>query len=275
MEGTQAMAGRLDGKVALILGAGASAPGWGIGRAVTALYVREGARVMGVDIAADSLDETRRVIEAEGGTLETTLADATDPASLAAARDRCLERFGRIDILQHNVGRGGPGGILDTTDAAWRAGIELNLGSAFYAARAVLPAMIAAGGGVLTFISSIAGVRPVRGSSVAYHAAKAGLIQLSRVIALDHAADGIRANCILPGYVDTPEIRTRLGRRFGDDIMQLRANTVPSRRAATVWDIAHAAVFLSSEQAGHVSGTELMVDGTQGLQSAPPYLPEK
>jgi NAD(P)-dependent dehydrogenase (short-subunit alcohol dehydrogenase family) len=103
------------------------------------------------------------------------------------------------------------------------------------------------------------------------------VIQLSRVIALDHASQGVRSNCILPGYVDTPEIRRRLGARFGanriEEIMERRANTIPSGRAATVWDIAHAAVFLASDAARQISGTEIMVDGTQTLQSAPPYMP--
>jgi NAD(P)-dependent dehydrogenase (short-subunit alcohol dehydrogenase family) len=271
------MAGQLADKVALVIGAGASAPGWGIGRAMTAQFVREGAQVLAVDVEPDRLAETARLIEEEGGACRTEVADATSLVDMERIVRLCVDTFGRIDILQHNVGGGGPGGVLQTSEADWHRLLTLNLTTAFLAAKAALPPMLDAGGGVLTFISSVAGFRPVAGSSPAYHAAKAGLIQLCRVIALDHAAQGIRANCILPGYVDTPEIRRRIGARFGgnriEEIMQRRAGTIPSGRAATVWDIAHAAIFLASDAARQISGTELTIDGTQTLQSAPPYMP--
>ncbi|HEY6432178.1 MAG TPA: SDR family oxidoreductase [Acetobacteraceae bacterium] len=272
------MAGQLTDKAVLVIGAGASAPGWGIGRAITAQFVRAGADVLAVDNDPDRLAETVRLIADEGGACQTAVADATSLADMERVVRLSVDTFGRIDVLQYNVGGGGPGGLLETTEADWHRLLTLNLTSAFLAAKAVLPPMLQAGNGVLTFISSVAGFRPVAGSSPAYHAAKAGLIQLSRVIALDHAAQGIRANCILPGYVDTPEIRRRIGARFGgnrmEEIMQRRAATIPSGRAATVWDIAHAAVFLAGDAARQISGTELVIDGTQTLQSAPPYMPQ-
>ncbi|MBV9785461.1 MAG: SDR family oxidoreductase [Acidisphaera sp.] len=270
------MDARLAGKSVLVVGAGASAPGWGIGRAVTAQFVREGARVLAVDVEPDRLEETARLIADEGGACQTAVADSLSLPDMERAVQGCVAAFGRIDVLQHNVGGGGPGGVLETSEAEWRRLIDLNLTSAFIVAKAALPAMLDAGGAI-TFISSVAAFRPVAGSSPAYHAAKAGVVQLARVIALQHAAQGVRVNCILPGYVDTPEMRRRHAARFGagrvEEIMQRRAATIPSGRAASVWDIAHAAVFLASDEARQISGTEIVIDGTQTLQSAPPYLP--
>lgn len=270
------MAGRLAGKCVLVIGAGASAPGWGIGRAVTAQFVREGARVLAVDIAQDRLEETARLIADEGSACEIALADSLSLPDMERVVQHCVDAFGRIDVLQHNVGGGGPGGVLETSEAEWRRLIDLNLTSAFIAAKAVLPAMLGSGGAI-TFVSSVAAFRPVPGSSPAYHAAKAGVVQLARLIALHYAAQGVRVNSILPGYVDTPEIRRRHAGRFGaervEEIMQRRAATVPSGRVASVWDIAHAAAFLASDEARQISGTEIVIDGTQTLQSSPPYLP--
>jgi NAD(P)-dependent dehydrogenase (short-subunit alcohol dehydrogenase family) len=256
---------RLGGKAAIVVGAGASAPGWSIGRAVAVLFARAGARVLAVDLDERQAVETRDIIRGEGGTCEAIRADATVLADMEAAVATCRQAFGRVDILHNNVGRGASGGPVEMSEAEWRIGLDLNLTAAFLACKAVLPVMIAQGGGAIVHVGSIVGAQYPGTAAIAYQTAKAGLAQLSRSVALQYARDGIRSNCVLPGYVDTPEIRRRVEQRYGADlvenVMADRADRVPQGRAGTAWDIAYAALYLASDEAGHITGTELVVDG--------------
>jgi NAD(P)-dependent dehydrogenase (short-subunit alcohol dehydrogenase family) len=270
------MAGRLDRKIAIVVGAGSAAPGWSNGRATAVLFAREGATVLALDLDEGSAAETAALATAEGGTCTPLRADATRLADLQAAVALCMERWGRLDIVHNNVGRGAAGGPLEMDEAAWRSGLDLNLTSAFLAIKAALPAMLAGGGGTFVHVGSIVGLRYPGAPAIAYQVAKAGLMQLSRATALEYARRGIRSNCILPGYVDTPEMRRRIAARYGareEEVMARRADVVPQGRAGTAWDIAHAALFLASDEASHITGTELTVDGGSAAATLGAYAP--
>lgn len=267
--------GRLAGKVAIVTGAGSSEEGWGIGRAIAALFAAEGARVFAVDRSEAAVAETCRLIAQAGGEAAPFMADATDPAALVTAEKACVAAFGGPDVLVNNVGGGGSSGVLSLTPETWRAALELNLSSAFYATQAVLPGMLERGGGALVHVASIAGLRHVGNDTMAYGVAKAGLLHLSRLIAMEHARNGIRSNCVAPGLIDTPEIRRRARRLYGDAneeaVTALRADTVPNGRLGTAWDIARAALFLASDEADYMTGAEMVVDGAAMCRSMNSY----
>lgn len=270
--------GRLAGKTAMVVGAGSSEEGWGIGRAIAALIAAEGASVLAVDRSDAALERTCALIAEAGGRAAPCVADATDPAALVAAERTCVETFGGPDILVNNVGAGGGSGVLSLTPEAWRAALELNLSSAFYASRAVLPGMLERGRGALVHIASIAGLRHVGNDTMAYGVAKAGLLHLSRLIAMEHARNGVRSNCIAPGLIDTPEIRRRAKALYGaeheEEVTALRAGTVPNGRLGTAWDIARAAVFLASDEADYMTGAEMVIDGAAICRSMDNYFAE-
>ncbi|MCK8785380.1 SDR family oxidoreductase [Roseomonas sp. NAR14] len=259
----------LEGKVAIVTGCGSVAPGWGNGKATSVLFARQGATVYGVDISEDAAAETRRLIEAEGGRCHTARADVTDRAEVEAMVADCVARFGRVDILVNNVGRSEPGDPGVMTEELWDDQIEINLKTAFLCCRAVIPVMLRQGGGAVVSVASTAGIRYTGKPQSAYAAAKAGVIQLSRTAAISYADKGIRFNCVLPGLMHTPLV-TKLAEQFaGGDVegfVNSRHGRVPKGSMGTGWDVAHAVLFLASDEAGYVTGTELVVDG--GLTAA-------
>ncbi len=266
------MTERLKDRVAIVMGAGASGPGWGIGKATSAAFAREGARVFAVDVRLEAAEETRAAIESEGGHCVAHAANALDEASVTAAVAACIAAFGQIDILFNNVGGGIPGDPVEMSVADWQANIDLNLTPLFVTAKCVLPVMRRQGRGSIVNVASIAGIRDLPDSGVSYQAAKAGVLQLSRSIAARSAADGIRSNCILPGYIDTPEITRRLIAKFGEnharEVHDIRAAKCPDGTLGTGWDIAWAAVFLASDEARYVNGAEIVVDGGVTLRTS-------
>jgi len=266
------MTGRLHDKIAIVMGAGASAPGWGIGKATAAAFAREGARVFAVDLRLEAAEETRAAIEGEGGRCVAHAADALDEASVAAAVAACGAAFGPVDILFNNVGGGIGGDPVEMSVADWRANVDLNLTPPFIAAKCVLPVMRRQRRGSIVNVASIAGIRDLPDSGVSYQAAKAGVLQLSRSIAARSAADGIRSNCILPGYIDTPEITRRLVAKYGEnrarEVHDMRAAKCPDGTLGTGWDIAWTAVFLASDEARYVNGAEIVVDGGVTLRTS-------
>jgi NAD(P)-dependent dehydrogenase (short-subunit alcohol dehydrogenase family) len=255
---------RLDGKIAIVTGCGSFAPGWSNGRAIAALFARQGATVLGVDIDLAAAEATRDIVAAEGGRLEVAACNVTDSGQVDALVAECVSRFGRLDVLVNNVGRSEPGDPVTMDEATWRAQLDLNLTSAFLTSKAALPVMADQGGGAVVNIASVAGLRWVGKDQVAYAAAKAGLIQFTKVTAVAFARQGVRLNCVTPGLMLTPLVQ-RLADRYGggdyEAMVAKRHAQVPMGRMGDAWDVARAALFLASDEASYITGAEIVVDG--------------
>ncbi len=256
----------LTGKVAIVTGAGSVGPGWGNGRATAVLLARQGASVFLIDIVDDAMAETRTAIEAESAVCATHRCDMTDAEDVQAAVQACVDRFGQVDILVNNVGGSEPGNPVTMPEAAWDRQIDFNLKTVFLGCKYVLPVMEAQGRGAVVNVSSIAGLRNTADRThVAYSAGKAAVIQFSRSTAGAYARKGIRCNTVVPGLMHTPLVEYRLTRQVGgndaDALIARRNAQVPMGRMGTGWDIAHAVLFLVSDEAGYVTGTEIIVDG--------------
>jgi NAD(P)-dependent dehydrogenase (short-subunit alcohol dehydrogenase family) len=260
---------RLDGKVALVTGSGSCGPGWGNGKAIAVLLARQGATVVGVDRDAGAAAETQAIIEGEGGASSALSGDVTDAAQVAGVVAACLERHGRIDVLVNNVGGSEPGGPVELSEETWDAQLALNVKTAFLLCKAVLPVMERQGGGAVVSIASVAGLRYVGKPQVAYAAAKAALMQFTRTTAILYAAKGVRLNCVVPGLMNTPLVHRLADKYAGGAYEQFVAHRhaqVPMGHMGEAWDVAHAALFLASDEARYVTGTEIVVDG--GLTAA-------
>jgi NAD(P)-dependent dehydrogenase (short-subunit alcohol dehydrogenase family) len=259
------MTDRLAGKVAIITGAGSVGPGWGNGRAGAVLFARAGAQVFGVDKSVSAMTETAERIAAESGQFTMRECDVTDSAAVAGMVAECHRRFGRIDVLVNNVGGSAAGGPVEMAEEVWDAQINYNLKSVFLTCKHVLPIMEAQGGGVIVNTASTSGIRWTGSAQVAYAAAKAGVIQMSRVIAVQYAAKNIRVNTVVPGQMHTPMVETRLaGQRTGGDtgaLLAQRLARIPMGFAGDGRDTANAALFLASDEARFITGTEIVVDG--------------
>ncbi len=262
---------RLAGKVALVSGAGSIGPGWGNGKAAAVVYGREGAKVFAVDIDIEAAEETAAIIRDEGGEAMAHAADVTRPAEVSAMVEACMAACGRIDVLHNNVGGTGPGRALDTvTEEDWHRTFDLNVTSAFLTCKAVAPIMADQGGGAIVNISSIGGIRHLNAPMTTYAAGKGALNELTRNIALQYASRKVRANCVLPGYIDTPFIRrdikgkpsyTYKGYASAEEYCKARDAIVPIGRMGTAWDVAYAALYLASDEASYVTAQTLVVDG--------------
>lgn len=267
------MAGRLQDKVALIIGAGSVGPGWGNGRATAALFVKEGAQVFGVDRSAEALAETAACIEA--GDFASHVADITRPAEIGALVEACLERFGRIDVLVNNVGGSAPGDPVSMSEEVWASQLDHNLTYVFHSCKHVIPVMVGQGGGAIVNLASIAALRFFGADVAAYAAAKAGLIHFSRVTAVKYAPRNVRINTVIPGLMNTPLVEARLaGERAGGDLEKLiaaRHRQAPMGRMGDGWDVAHAVLFLASDEAGYITATELVVDGGLSATCVAPH----
>ena len=267
------MGDRIRDKTAIVTGAGSVGPGIGNGKAAAMLFAREGARVMLVDYNLEAAEETKRLIESEGGTCFTSQADVSSASDCERIAQECVSEYGRIDILHNNVGIEIPGGILEISEDDWDRTLDVNLKSIFLMCRAVVPQMIEQGGGSIVNISSINGIRTLPALSGAYGASKLGMVALTREIAIEFAGQGIRCNAILPGMMRTPFVEASLTQAWGGDVeemMRLRDAMIPIGKQGESWDVAHAALFLASDDAKYVTGTSLVVDGglTGGVQTA-------
>ena len=255
---------RVKGKVAIVTGAGSVGPGIGNGKAAAILYAREGARVMLVDYSLEAAEETRNLIDKEGGDCFRFQADVSKSDDCAGMVAECIRASGRVDILHNNVGIEIPGGIEDITEEDWDRTLDVNLKSVFLTCKYALPHMAKQGSGSIVNISSINGIRTLPALSGAYGASKAGIIALTREIAVEYASKGVRANAILPGMMRTPFVEASLTTAWGGDVeemMSLRDAMVPTGKQGEPWDVAHAALFLASDEAKYVTGTTLVVDG--------------
>jgi NAD(P)-dependent dehydrogenase (short-subunit alcohol dehydrogenase family) len=259
------MAGRLQDRVAIVTGAGASGPGWGNGKAAAVLFAREGARVLAADVNPAAVEETCGLIRAEGGTVEPFTADVTDAGAVAALVDRCLARFGRVDVLHNNVGIVEVGGAADAPEASWDRVMAVNVKSMYLTCRAVLPHMERQGRGAIVNISSVSAIRWLGVPYVSYAASKAAILGFTRAVALEYAPKGIRANCILPGLMNTPMIVKPLAGFYAqgdvERMLAARAAQCPTGAMGDAWDVAYAALYLASDEARYVTGIELVVDG--------------
>ncbi|HEU4662343.1 MAG TPA: SDR family NAD(P)-dependent oxidoreductase [Pseudolabrys sp.] len=264
------MSGRLAGKIAIVTGAGSVGPGWGNGRATAVRFAEEGAKVFAVDRDPDSVAETIQRVKEVGGEMAVHQCDVTDGASVAAMVKACIDKFGRIDILMNNVGGSAHGGPVEMPEETWHAQIAFNLDSVFFTCKHVLPVMEKQKSGAIINVASTSGIRFTGAFQVGYAATKAGVIQLSRVIAVQYAPKGIRVNTIIPGQLHTPMVEARLAKqRAGGDIEALlkqRLARIPMGFAGDGRDTANAAVFLASDEARFVTGTELVVDGGMSVR---------
>lgn len=255
---------RLDGKVALVTGCGSLGDGWGNGQAISVLLARQGAQVYGCDLNIEAAQATQQRTRDEGGTMEVRTADVTRASDVGALVQACLDRFGRIDILINGVGRSEPGDPVAMDEAVWDEQMEVNVKSAFLMCKQVLPVMERQGGGSIVSISSIAGLRYVGKPQVAYAAGKAALMQLTKTTAVLYAKRNIRLNCVTPGLMFTPLVK-RLADKYAkgdfDGFVAHRHQQVPMGRMGDAWDVAHAVLFLASDESRYITGQQIVVDG--------------
>lgn len=254
---------RLADRVALVFGAGSVGPGWGNGKASAVAYARAGAKVVCVDINRSAAEETVGIIRGEGGTAEALACDVTKLLEVEDVVTRTTALFGPVDILHNNVGHAKMGGPPDLSEDEWRREMDLNVTGMFLACKVVIPTMQARGRGVITNISSSAGLRYVGYPYTSYYAAKGAVNQFTVGVALQYARDGIRCNAILPGLMDTPLIYQQISVQYAspDDMVKARHEATPMGRMGTGWDVANAAVFLASDEASYINAVCLPVDG--------------
>jgi NAD(P)-dependent dehydrogenase (short-subunit alcohol dehydrogenase family) len=257
--------GRFANKVAIVTGAGCVGPGWGNGRAIAVRLAEEGARVFAVDRDLTRLDETMTRAGPVRDQIKIWAGDVTRGDEVATLTMACLQAFGTIDILINNVGGSAAGGPVEMAEAVWDSQIDSNLKSVFLTCKHVLPTMVANKSGSIINIASTSGLRWTGSAQVAYAATKAGVIQLSRVVAVQHAPHGIRVNCVVPGQLHTPMVETRLAKqRAGGNVETLlaqRQKRIPLGFMGDGRDTASAALYLASDDARFITGTELIVDG--------------
>lgn len=257
------MSMRFKDKVVLVFGAGSSGPGWGNGKAAAALYAREGARVVAVDLKMDAAQETRATLREEGLDALALAADVTSAKEIASVVEQTMQAYGRIDVMHNNVGITIMGDPVELSEEDWHRGLDINLTSAFLSCKHVIPIMQAQGKGAIVNISSLASLQVNNYPYVVYQSAKAGLNHFTKSVAVRYAAQGIRANAVLPGVMDTPLIYKQIAGEFTDiDAMKRARNAAsPMGRMGDAWDVAHAAAFLASDDAKYITGVILPVDG--------------
>ncbi len=256
---------RLEGKVAIVTGAGSSGPGVGTGKAASILFAREGAKVLLVDRVARQAEETLASVREEGGEASVFEADVTRSEECQAMVEAALERYGGVHVLFNNVGILARGTVVDVKEEDWDRVLEVNLKSMMLTSKHAVPRMVEAGGGSIINVSSIAGLRAGSGgSAVPYSASKGGVIALTTTMAVEHGRDNIRVNCIAPGHIYTPMVAGNMTEETRD----LRRRAGPLGTEGTAWDIAWAATFLASDESRWISGVVLPVDA--GLLATTP-----
>ncbi|KAE8151531.1 hypothetical protein BDV25DRAFT_171389 [Aspergillus avenaceus] len=257
---------RLDGKVVLITGLGQTTDeGWGIGAAIAMKLSRQGAVIFGGNRTLSAAERTKARIESEGGTCDVQQTDVTDSASICDLVESCMRKHGRIDILVNNVGKSEPGCPATMAEEVWDAQVDLNLKSVYNTCHFVLPIMEKQGSGAVVNVSSIAGLRYIGKPQIAYSTTKAAIMQFTKATAVMYADKGVRLNTVVPGLIYTPYTR-EMSKRYApggdeEEYMKMRDAQVPMGRMGDAWDVAHAAVFLASDEARYITGQEIVVDG--------------
>ena len=256
---------RLEGKVAIVTGAGSSGPGVGTGKAIAILFSREGCSVLLVDNEQASAEETLAEIEAEGGCASVFVGDVTSSADCQAMAEAAIERYGGLSTLVNNVGITVAGSVVTVDEEDWQRVIDVNLKSMVLMSKHAVPLMIERGGGAVINMSSFLGLRSGSAfESVPYSVSKGGILSLTTTMAVEHGRDNVRVNAIVPGYLYTPMVAGALTEEQRD----LRRRAAPLGTEGTAWDVAWAAVFLASDEARWITGAALPVDA--GLLAAGP-----
>lgn len=258
------MAKRLEGKVALVTGCGSSGPGWGNGKAISALFAREGASIFGCDIKLEAAEETRSIVQAEGGEIDVMRCDVASSEQVQQLVAACIERFGRIDILVNNVGIVEVGGPVEYPLEKWQRALDVNVTSMFLMCKYAIPHMLKQGGSIIN-IGSIAGIRYSGVPYISYYTTKAATLGFSRGVALQYAKDNIRSNVIMPGLMKTPFVVEPLKDIYGggnvDAMMDKRDGQCPMGHMGDAWDVANAALYLASDESRYTTAAELVIDG--------------
>jgi len=259
------MGERLKDKVAIVTGAGSAGPGWGNGKAAAVLFAREGAKIFAVDINLAAAGETKGIIEEEGGDCTTCHADVSKSDDVKKMIQKCIERYEKIDILHNNVGIVDVGGVVEASEESWDRVMAINLKSQFLTCKYIIPHMENQGGGAIVNVSSVAAIRYTGIPYISYAASKGAILQLTQNIALEYAEKNIRANAILPGLMNTPMITEPLKDVYADGdierMIEIRDAQCPTKKMGDAWDVAYAALFLASDEARYITGTQLVVDG--------------
>ncbi len=259
------MGDRLQGKVAIVTGAGSVGPGWGNGKAAAVLFAREGAKILATDINRDSAEETRQIILDEGGECTVHAGDVTQSNDVESMVKQCMESYGQIDVLHNNVGILSVGGPVEASEESWDRVTAVNVKSMFLTCKYVLPHMVTAGVGAIVNISSVTGIRWIGVPYISYSTSKAAIIQFTQSVAIEYARKNIRCNCVLPGLINTPMVHNSLAEFYaaGDipKMIEMRDEQCPTGKMGNAWDVAHAALFLASDEARYITGTQLVVDG--------------
>lgn len=265
-----ARAGRVEGKVAIVTGAGSTpGPGVGTGKASAVVLGREGARVLLVDVFPERAEETRALIEADGGTAAVFGADCTRAEACEAMVHAAIDAFGTVDILVNNVGRAFVGTVVDTSEEQWDAAMDLNLRTAFLASKYVVPVMAGQGSGSIVNISSISAVRG--DGTVAYSAAKGALLAMTVDMAYSHGRQGIRVNAVAPGHITTPMVHSVQQPGAAADFMDtMRREAGLLGTPGDGWDVGWAVGFLASDEARWITGALLPVES--GVLSVTPLM---
>ncbi len=248
------MPGRLEGKVAIVTGAGSRGPGIGNGKAAAILFAREGARVLCVDAKPESAEETAKLIAQEGGEAAVFAADVTRKADCEGMVRAAIGRWGAVDVLQNNVGIESRKSLFEVTEEEWDRVMTVDLKSMLLATQAAAKPMVERGRGSIICVSSVAAMRGH--GRTAYAAAKAGVIGFVRTCAAQLGPKGVRVNAIAPGMVWTPMVES-----VGAELREKRRKASPLGTEGEGWDVAWAAVYLASEEARWVTGQTLVVDG--------------
>jgi NAD(P)-dependent dehydrogenase (short-subunit alcohol dehydrogenase family) len=259
------MAGRLDGKVAFITGAGSVGPGWGNGRATAVRFAQEGATVFATDIDLTRLEETLELAGEYRKNIKTGVLDVMQSGAIEASIQACIKEFGALDVLVNIVGGSAKGGPVEMTEDIWDAQVDFNLKSVFLTCKYALPEMIKKESGSIINLASTSGTRWTGSAQIAYASTKAGVIQFSKVLAVQYAKQNIRVNTIVPGQLHTPMVETRLAKqRVGGDVellLKQRQSRIPLPFMGDGRDTANAALFLASDESRFITGTEIVVDG--------------
>ena len=256
---------RLEGKVAIVTGAGSSGPGVGTGKAISVLFAREGCSVLLVDNERARAEETLAEIEAEGGSASVYVGDVTSSTDCGTMVEAAVERYGGLSVLVNNVGITVAGNVVTVDEQDWQRVIDVNLKSMVLMSKHAVPRMIAGGGGAVINMSSFLGLRSGSAfESVPYSVSKGGILSLTTTMAVEHGRDNVRVNAIVPGYLYTPMVAGALTEEQRD----LRRRAAPLGTEGNAWDVAWAAVFLASDEARWITGAALPVDA--GLLAAGP-----